>query len=83
MSNYEFTPSTLQRPTLGDPLNAPPRPPTVYPQRQVPGANGETYDRTLCMMCQSHNCWNCWNNPKLHLNPMFGGVTASTEVPEK
>lgn len=83
MSNYEFTPSALPRPTLGDPLNASPRPPTVYPQRQVVDAKDLDYDRTLCMMCQSHNCWNCWNNPKLHLNPMFGGVTASTEVPEK
>lgn len=83
MSNYELNPSDLQHPTLGYPLNAPTWPPTVHPQRQVPDDKGLDYDRTLCMMCHSHNCWNCWNNPKLHLNPMFGGVTASTEVPEK
>lgn len=84
MSNYELDPSDLQRPTLEyPPLNAPTCPPTVYPQRQVPDDKGLDYDRTLCMMCQSHNCWNCWNNPKRDLNPMCGCVTASTEVPEK
>lgn len=83
MSNYELNPSDPQRPTLGYPLNAPTWPPTVYPQRQVPDDKGLDYDRTLCMMCHSHNCWNCWNNPKRHLNPMCGGMTASTEVPEK
>lgn len=84
MSNYEHNPSDLQRPTLESPLKiAPTWPPTVYLQRQVPDVKDLDYDRTLCMMCQSHNCWNCWNNPKRNLNPMCGGVTASTEVPEK